>query len=81
MRKLLPVLMLVACTAFSGCSWLTGANDDVEPEKLYSDTPCQTECCCKTKRGYYSYFACQDRVACEGAGGDCQRPDTARCQQ
>jgi hypothetical protein len=84
MRNLLPIvalaLALVLALSASGCAWLTRGADDVEPEKLYSETPCTTECCCKTKSGYYSYFRCLEKPECQQAGGSCERPDTARCE-
>jgi hypothetical protein len=68
----------LTCVPLAGCSWI-GGGDDVAPEKLYADTPCATECCCKTKKGYYAYFRCMDREPCESEGGVCERPDLARC--
>ena len=69
--------MLIVAMA-SGCAWLT-KDDDVTPEKLYADKPCSTECCCKTKKGYYAYFRCLDRPTCDQQGGSCERADLARC--
>ena len=79
MRKTLAAALVLCLAAPSGCAWLTRDSDEPAPEKLYADEPCQTECCCRTKRGYYSYFRCMDRVPCEGQGGICERADLARC--
>ena len=75
-RRFAAIVMVVV---LSGCAWLTGDDDDVAPEKLYADKPCPTECCCKTKRGYYAYFRCLDRATCDQHGGSCERADLARC--
>ena len=82
MRTLMPALVFAFAFALAapGCAWLTRGADDAEPEKLYTETPCTTECCCKTKSGYYSYFRCQERAECEAQGGSCERADLARCQ-
>ena len=76
-RRAIAAIVVVAM--LSGCSWLTRDKDET-PEKLYSDKPCATECCCKTKRGYYAYFRCLDRAPCEQQGGSCERADVARCE-
>ena len=75
-RRVLVAVVVVAM--LSGCSWLT-KDDEETPEKLYADKPCPTECCCKTKHGYYAYFRCLDRAACDQQGGSCERADLARC--
>jgi len=62
-----------------GCAWLGRGSKDTAPEKLYTDKPCSTECCCTTKKGYYLYFRCMERAPCEAGGGTCERPDLARC--
>ena len=72
-------LALLLVAVFAGCSWLARNSDESTPEKLYADKPCATVCCCKTKRGYYSYFRCLDRAPCEQEGGVCERADLARC--
>jgi hypothetical protein len=79
MKRRNAAVTAVACIGLAGCSWIGGGKDDVAPEKLYADTPCATECCCKTKRGYYAYFRCMERGPCESDGGSCERPDLARC--
>lgn len=80
MRKLrVASLLLSAALFWTGCAWLGGGKDDVAPEKLYTDKPCTTECCCTTKKGYYVYFRCLERAPCEQGGGSCKRPDLARC--
>jgi hypothetical protein len=79
MRRFALVVLIPIAVAIAGCSYLTRGNDEGTPEKLYADTPCPTECCCKTTRGYYAYFRCEERGACEREGGSCERPDLARC--
>jgi hypothetical protein len=79
MRKTLVAALALCLAAPSGCAWLTRDSDEQAPEKLYADEPCRTECCCRTKRGYYSYFRCVDRAPCESQGGICERADLARC--
>ena len=79
MRRPRPLALLVVAAVFAGCSWLARNSDDSTPEKLYADEPCATECCCKTKRGYYSYFRCLERPDCDRQGGSCERADLARC--
>lgn len=74
-----PALVLSSVVFAAGCGWFGRGSDQVTPEKLYTDKPCKTECCCKTKKGYYVYFRCLDRVPCEQGGGTCDRPDIARC--
>ena len=81
MRRRRLVVLVVSCVLLSGCAWLGRGSDDQKPEKLYTDKPCSTECCCKTKKGYYVYFRCLDRAACESGGGICGRPDIARCTE
>jgi hypothetical protein len=79
MRTARLVALALSVTLASGCSWLTRKDDETTPEKLFTDRPCSTECCCKSKRGYYAYFRCAERAECERQGGTCLRADTARC--
>jgi len=79
-RLAVAVVLIVSFAGSTGCSYLgIGGNRDDDFEETVSKTPCETECCCKTKRGYYVWYRCKDRAACDDEGGECLRHDLARC--
>ncbi len=78
MRRISRMVLAMFLAGVVGCAWL-GRGKGGAPEPEYTDDPCQTECCCKVKKGYYVWYRCRDRAECDEVGGECLARNLARC--